>query len=206
MLTLNGVTINLQLHGTIIGVFLTGTQRAIERQYFSFYNHETTGGELEWWSPTCGLFWIYSTERLPAMQKFMRGLQRAALAERLNAGGKDEATGEDEAMAQAIAEERCKAVETVTWWDGNIRPIVLHGFGDQISAEKGTGNFNDDVLSKAIQLDAPTMEAMHATLKESEPAPTTVINEEEDLSERLGQRLPHKEEKASNERIGRPSI
>lgn len=207
MLTLNGVTINLQLCGSIVGVFLTGAQRAIERQYYSFYNHETTGGELEWWSPTCSLFWIYSSEHLPAMQKFVRGLQRAALAEFLNESGQDEATPEDEARAASVAEERLKQIQSVTWWDATVRPITMHGVATSLHAERGTGNFDDDVLSKAIQLDASTMEAMRATLKESEPASTmTAIDEEEGLSEQLGPRLAHKDEKSSHERLGRPCI
>jgi len=150
MLKLNGVEIYLQNGGTVLGVFLKGPdKKAIEEQYFSFYNHEATGGELEWWSDTCALFWIYSSAHISAEDKLVNALQKGVWAKLMNAGSKGRNPWPESCI---IAEQQFAAMERVTWF----KPEVvwdMYDIGDSVTAEKGTGNFNDDVLGQVVYRD-----------------------------------------------------
>ena len=148
MLTLNNVKISLQNFGTIYGIFLNGTSKeAIEQRYYSFYNHEATGGDLEWWSETCGLFWIYTSKAGTADDKLRLALARAAFAKIMQ---HNRPAGIDPwPLACELAEKWYNAIDHVTWfksesvWD-------MFDMGDSVTAEKGTGNFDDDVLGAVV--------------------------------------------------------
>jgi len=148
MLVLNDITINLQNFGTILGIFLVGkSKEGIEQRYFSFWNHEATGGELEWWSETCALFWVYTSKDRTAEDKLLFALAKAAMAELINKGDTKGRDPWPEACDLAI--DRFERIDHVTWfktekvWD-------MFDMGDSVAAEKGTGNFDDDVLGRVV--------------------------------------------------------
>ena len=151
MLALNNVRVHLQNFGTILGIFLVGKSKEdIQRRYFSFYNHEATGGDLEWWCDNddnkVALFWIYSSKARSADEKLRLALVRAAHQELLKRHTKGTNPWP---KACDIAQARYESIERVTWfksesvWD-------MFDMGDSVTAEKGTGNFDDDVLGAVV--------------------------------------------------------
>ncbi len=177
MLTLNGVQVFLQDFGTILCVHLVGTSKElVEERYFSFWNHHTTGGELEWQndtrSPYHAFFWVYSSTRMDAEQKVKMGLIRAAHFEMMPPTAHHPTKGRD------IWPEACKTglmrfgqIERVTWL--NLRTEVDFGsgyaMGDAVAAEKSTGNFDDDVLGNAVSQGKGTLDMIKAKHTDNEP-------------------------------------
>lgn len=159
MLRLLDVTINVQNFGTILGVFLSGDDVVnVQRRYYSFYNHGATRGELEWWSPLTALFWVNSSKRRSAEYKFRNALTNAALFEILNQRDTEESKPvvsrpikyNPWPEACRIATERYDAIEWVTWFVTGAQNLDIYSVGETVSAERGTGNFNDDVLTATI--------------------------------------------------------
>ena len=158
MLTLNGVSIHLQSFGSILCIHLTGPSMAdIEARYWSFYNHQTSGGEMEWEndvvSPYHSFFWVYSGVYQTAEDKVILGLIRGAMFEMLPPNSHASTKGRDIwPEACAVGVERFGIMDHVTWLD--IRTEIDFGagysFGDAVHAEKGTGNFDDEVLAKVV--------------------------------------------------------
>ena len=167
MLTLNNVHIHLQNFGTILGIFLTGTSKQdIEQRYYSFYNHEATGGELEWWSETCALFWIYTSKQGTAEEKLKLALVRGAFAEILQTRNTKGSNPWPEACL--IAEERYQKIDHVTWFQ-TTRVWDMFDMGTAVHAEKGTGNFDDDVLGSVVTNGKGALDAVKAmTLTEGD--------------------------------------
>lgn len=156
MLNLGNVTINCQNFGTIIGVFLLGEKEIdIERRYLSFLHWKATGGDLEWWTNQCALFWVYSTVQDTAENKILKALTNAALFEIINAQ-KTKGTNPWPA-ACALAAERYSQIEWVNWLTLGVRNLDIHGLGHTVHAEKDTGNFDDDVLSPVIAVGKSTL-------------------------------------------------
>ena len=147
MLKLNDVVISTQDLGTILGVFLQGKKEDIERRFYSFWNHEATGGELEYWSDECGLFWIYSDVRETAQRKLIKAMARGAFAELANR--REEGFG---AWRKAVdkAFERYDLLDWVRWYQAPPSTEYFT-FGTSVTAEKGTGNFDDDVVTVELQ-------------------------------------------------------
>lgn len=172
MLALNKVSVLLQDFGSVLGVFLVGADKtAIEQRYYSFYNHEATGGDLEWWSDTCALFWIYSHKDYSAEDKLMWALAQGALAEMLNA---PESTKGHNVWPRAceIAQERYTSIEKVTWFKTGVS-LEMYDVGNSVSAEKGTGNFDDDVLGSVVMRNGETtldLVKVHKMKEENENA------------------------------------
>jgi hypothetical protein len=192
MLTLNNVTINLQNFGSILCIHLTGPDKdGIEARYFSFYNHETVGGELEWEndivSPFHAFFWVYSNTVMTAMDKLILGLARGALFEMLPPNSHKHTKGTDLwPLACGIAFKRYEQIESVTWLD--IRTEVDFGagysMGDSVTAEKGSGNFDDEVLARVVTRGGnATLDMIRAKQKEHEDAEATATEEEESVGE-----------------------
>ena len=192
MLTLNNVTINSQNFGSILCIHLTGpTKEGIEAQYFSFYNHETTGGELEWEndvvSPYHAFFWVYSSVRMVAADKVILGLARAALFEMLPPNTHEHHKGEDPwPSACEVGVARFEQIEAVTWLD--IRTEVDFGagyaLGDAVNAEKGTGNFDDEVLARVVTRGGnATLDMVRAKQKDNEDAEAATEEETESVGE-----------------------
>jgi hypothetical protein len=155
MLSLKNVSVYLQDFGSVLGIFLVGQDKtAIEQRYFSFYNHEATGGDLEWWSDTCALFWIYSHKDYSAQDKLMWSLAQGALAEMLNSpvNLKGQKVWP---KACEIAQERYDLIERVTWFHASVS-LEMYDVGHAVSAEKGTGNFDDDVLGSVVMRNGNT--------------------------------------------------
>lgn len=159
MLTLNGVDICLQNFGSVLAVFLRGESREeIERRHWSFYNHEATRGELDWWSDRCAMFWIYSTTEISAIDKFKRALVRAAFCELVQAGSKGTNPW---GHAYVLGEKRFATIEYVTWY--KITKVwEMFDLGSSVSAEKGTGNFDDDVLAPVVNEGKERLEAVQS--------------------------------------------
>jgi hypothetical protein len=163
--------------GTILGIFLTGKNRkAIEERYYSFWNHEATGGEPEWWSKTCLLFWINSAGKKDCNEKLWQAMVASALAELCNSNPK----GKDQLPeAVRIAEERIASMENVTWFKTATTRAVndpYYTLGTSVSAEKGTGNFDDDVLANGLTRGASPEEANEVSMSQV----VNKINEDEE--------------------------
>jgi hypothetical protein len=166
MLVLNNVTVNLQNFGTILGIFLVGkSKESIEERYFSFWNHGATGGDLEWWCDTCALFWIYTSKNQTAEDKLLTALANGALAELINKGSK----GHDPwPEACEIAMDRYEQMDHVTWFKTE-KVWEMYDVGDSVTAEKGTGNFDDDVLGKAVtRTGTASLDMIKATISADE--------------------------------------
>lgn len=144
MLTLCNVSIFVQDFGTVLGVFLRGAKENIINRYYSFWNWGATGGELEWWTDSCALFWIHSKGGRTADERLFHAMAMMALFEILNKGEAKKGTN-PYPQACKIAEERISQIKKVTWFKIPQAHEVRHSIG-QICAEKGTGNFNDDIL------------------------------------------------------------
>lgn len=152
MLNLNNVKILVQNCGTILGVFLQGENKeAIEARYNSFWNHQATGGEPEWWCDNTLLFWIHSSGKYNANEKLERAMTFAALAEILNTENTKKTNPMD--RARRIARERISQIEMVNWVKTCAVDVDLYEFGDSVSAETSTGNFDDDVLGQGLKRD-----------------------------------------------------
>jgi len=148
MLVLNGVTICCQNLGTILAIFLQGKQEDIERRYYAFWNYGATNGELEYWCDSCGLLWLYSDKHLTAVDKLYKAFVHGALMEILNKGhtkGRDPLS-----EAWDLAEYRISQIEMVNWYCADYS-VELYGMGESITAEKGTGNFDDEVLGATVE-------------------------------------------------------
>lgn len=177
MLTLKNVTVHLQDLGSIMCVHLTGrTKDAIEEQYFSFWNHEVTGGELEWEneivSPYHAFFWVYENTRMTAEDKLLLGLARAALFEMLHPNSHKHTKGKQLwPLACDIAIERFESIERVNWLDIRTEVDFGAGFslGTSVKAEKGTGNFDDEVLANVLTRGgSATLDMVKVQTEESE--------------------------------------
>ncbi len=151
MLTLNNVNIHQQNFSTRFGIFLTGKDKeAIQQIYYSFWNHEATGGELEWWCDNTALFWIADSIKSSCDEKFRMALAKMALAILRNQG---DIKGRDPwPDACDLAMSWYETVERVTWLEFNVENDFGMGYsmGDSVAAEKTTGNFDDDVLAKTV--------------------------------------------------------
>jgi len=140
MLVLDCVQINMQRLGSILGIFLVSLSKiAIEQRYYSFWNHEATGGELEWWSNTVALFWIHSCRKGTADEKLKRALRSGALSQLLATNTKGTNPWP---IACKMAEERYSIIDHVTWFEtANIQDMFA--LGDSVIAEKPNGDFSD---------------------------------------------------------------
>jgi hypothetical protein len=176
MLNLQNVTISIQSFGTVLGVFLTGKDRtAIEQRFFSFWNHGATKGEMEWWSDTCAFFWVTESKNQTAEEKFKLSLIRAALYEILPPTSR-RAYKHVNAWVDAceIGLKRFELIDRVNWLVFS-NTIELFSLADSISAEKETGNFDDDVLGSVVSRDGATkleMLKIHVSDNEHEPSET----------------------------------
>ena len=152
MLTLNGVAIYLQNFGTVTAVFLTASDKeAIEQRFNSFWNHQATGGEYEWWSDTTLLFWVWGNERRTADAKMLKAMEHGALAEILNKSGSSTKGSNPMINARQIAKERFKLIGWVNWLQVNpARELNIYDMGDSVKAEKETGDFSD-VLGSIVE-------------------------------------------------------
>lgn len=168
---LNGVTISLQNFGTRLAIFLQGEKEAIEQRYYSFWNHATATGELEWWSDNCAFLWIWDRRGETCMEQLERGLTFAVNAELQNEGRhpKQDSLG----YALKIARQRIASMEWVNWiqWTAYLN---LHGFADSVGAEKGTGNFDDDVIAPSLERTGSNLDVrkLNKQLDEEETAET----------------------------------
>lgn len=148
MLTLNNVNIHIQNFGTRYGIFLVSKdKKAIEERYYSFFNHGGTSGELEWWADNTALLWIFGTTKITVDDKFRWTLAQMALFTILNKG---HTKGRD-AWIEAcdLAYDWYDKIEYVNWLSFDVH-VDLYGLGDSVHAEKDTGNFNCDVISKTL--------------------------------------------------------
>lgn len=174
MLTLNDVEIRLQNFGTRYAIFLSSTNKtAIEERYYAFWNQNTTGGELEWWSDNVAMFWIWSTKNTTCDDKLRWALAQIALKTIL----RDRHTKGSNPWPDAcdMAAEWYDSIDHVTWLSFNVT-IDLYGMGDSVSAEKNTGNFNDDVVAQTLTRNG--VSNLEATknleeLSDEEPEPAT---------------------------------
>lgn len=145
MLNLNGVTIEQQSFGSVLAIFLSGSKEAICERFNSFWNWKGTTGndcEMEWWTDTCAMFWTYP-------KNLRYSMEMAALAEILNSdkGGSLKGTN-PMSRARAIASQRMAAIDNVRLIQ-NATEIAAYTSGE-VSAEKPSGNFNDDVLAQTV--------------------------------------------------------
>lgn len=148
MLTLSNVSVFTQRYGSIVAVFLVGPDKeAIEQRFWSFYNYQATNGSLDWWSDACAMFWIDSTQKRTPQQKLDYALTRAAFVELLQTGATKGMNPWPKACE--IGRQRSAAIENVTWISRTVA-YQLYDVGDSVRAEKGTGNFNDDVLGSVL--------------------------------------------------------
>lgn len=165
------VTIHVQDLGTRYAVFLQGEKEDIRRCYYAFYNHEATGGELEWESDIFGVLWVFGDAKETAQNKFKRAMAKIALSEilwRKHTKGKDPWPD-----ALQMAEDRIKQINFVHWY---AAPNIwdFYDIGKTVSAEKPTGNFDDDVLGGTLEREGArtdwqrTREAILNTASESE--------------------------------------
>lgn len=152
-LSLHGVTISAQNFGTRILVFLQGPKEAIEQRYYSFWNYGATGGELEWWCDNCAAFWVVGDEVTPPERRFEGAMAAAAQAELANKG---QEIGLGKALS--IARARLSEMQWVDWhkatdvWDA-------YTMGTSVTAEKGTGNFDDDCVTHAFERGASALDS-----------------------------------------------
>lgn len=172
MLTLNGVIVHLQNFGSILCIHLVGTSKAaIEERYFSFYNHETTGGELEWENevhePYHAFFWVYGG-KMPAEEKLQLGLTRSALFEMLPPNSHYSTKGRDIwPEACRVGAERMQQIDHVMWFHMHTA-VEAYSLGDTVTAEKNTGNFDDDVLGQVVSHGIGSLEITQVTHTENE--------------------------------------
>ncbi len=150
-LILNGVTISAQNLGSRIGVFLTGHKQDIEWRFFAFWNYGATCGELEWWSETCALFWLWDDKNKTASEKIIHIFTQCALSEILSRENTKGTNPMERAEAIAIVQ-----FETMHWVNWYKQPGVFglgnaFSLGSSIKAERDTGNFNDDVVGKTLE-------------------------------------------------------
>ncbi len=145
-LTVDGVTISAQDVGTRILVFLQASSMdAIKERFYSFWNHGATGGELEWWSDTCAAFWVWGSKTETPLRRLESAMVMATEAKHLN-------QGEDKGFGRCLTEVR-RMLAQMKWvhWYQNLDVFTPYSMGDSIVAERGTGNFNDDVLGVTIE-------------------------------------------------------
>jgi hypothetical protein len=177
-LILNDVTISIQNFGTRLAVFLQGEREAVEQRYFSLWNHQATGGELEWWSDNCAFIWIWdspATKKKPAItayEKLGEAMSRGALAELLNHSNKKLKGQNGMEMAREITFQRLEQIAWVHWIKQEAW-LDLHDFGTSVSAEKGTGNFDDDVVGKGLERTGTNLDARKLLRDEKEPEAET---------------------------------
>jgi len=154
-LVLYGVRISLQNFGTRLLLFMQGKKEDIEQRYYSFYNHEATSGELEWWSDNCAFIWLWDTATETATQKLEKAMAFAAHFElQRTHDPKRDSLG----RALKIARERIARIEWVTWMEWTSF-LNIYDFADSIGAEKGTGNFDDDVVAKGLERTGVNLDA-----------------------------------------------
>lgn len=149
MLKLNEVTISVQSFGSCWAVFLQGKQEDIEARFNSFWNWKGISGnkcELDWWYDNCATFFTYP-------EKFTYAMQMAALQEILNTENTKGSNPLE--RARLIAKQRIDSIEMVNWIKYAASPEIFE-MGSSVSAEKGTGNFDDDVLSKGAEITVAT--------------------------------------------------
>jgi len=167
-LVLNGVTINAQDFGTSILIYLTGEKEAIEHRYYAFYNHGGTNSkELEWNSDTNAQFYLVNGFGKTALEKLQHVLIHCALAQILNTR---HTKGQNPMIeAAAIGLQNLNRIQWVTWYRAT-RHLNIHDFGDSVSAERGTGNFDDDVIAKGLERTGANLDArkLQKELEENE--------------------------------------
>ena len=189
MLTLNDVSIYLQNGGTVLAIYLVGSSKqAIEERYYSFYNHGVTGGELAWLNdnnaPYTAFFWVYEKKGVEVFDWFRFGLARAALAELLAPSNPHNFKGQDPwPIACEMALDRYDKIQHVNWLDFRVESDFGMGFamGDAVSAEKGTGNFDDDVLGRAVTDGKAALDMVKARRQEGEEEVEPEDKEEEEV-------------------------
>jgi hypothetical protein len=151
-LTLNGVKIFIQNATTRLFVFLKGTEQAITERYFSFWNHEATSGDLIWLGPEFAYFLVYDKTADKALNKIAWAVIDGAQAELMNSNRKPL---NPQVEAIRIAKERLESIAWVAGWlSQSVVDVTLWNFGDSVAAEKGTGNFDDDVIASGLQRNA----------------------------------------------------
>jgi len=160
MLTLNNVRIFVQEAGVSMCVYLVGTSKEdIEARYLSFWQHQTTNGELMWKNdfkaPYFAYFWVYGDDiDFTASDKIKLGLARGALFEMLPPNATTSTKGHNPwPDACAKAEERYNQIPHVHWLTFRMTEVDFgagYSLGDAVKAEKDTGNFDDDVLSRVV--------------------------------------------------------
>lgn len=171
MLNWKNVQVFLQNFGSVFGVFLMSQDKtAIEQRFYSFWNQKITGGELEWWSDSCALFWVYSSHGQTAEDKILWGLKQAALRELLPPANSDHKKGRDcwpQACETAI--ERFRSIERVNWYKTNATEVKLYDYtNSRIKAERDSGNF-DDVLAAVLTRNGPeTLDMIKARRSDGE--------------------------------------
>lgn len=146
---LDNVTISLQDLGSVIAVFLQGSKEDIEARYNSLWNHQATGGELESWTENFGYILIWGNAKQTALEKLAQALTFAELSRMLNEGGTKGSNPIDKAYETALAQ--IDKMEWVRWIYTSARDVEIYGFGDSVAAEKGTGNFDDDVIAEGLK-------------------------------------------------------
>jgi len=147
MLKLNNVVISVQDIGSVLGVFLQGKKEDIERRFFSFWNHEATSAELEYWCDECAMFFVGPDQREAAERKLLKAFCRGVYAELTNAKHPEGFATWRKAVD--VGWERFDAAERVRWY----MPVTGYDIYNMgvVAAEKGTGNFDDDVLGETIR-------------------------------------------------------
>lgn len=106
--------LKIHKHGADLAVWIGGdTEEEVERQFWSFWNHGATSGELAWDNDvhTSAHFWVTNTIKATSMEKLERAMVNICLFKILNANpdaGKGEKGG-------ALPEARLMAQE---WLEG----------------------------------------------------------------------------------------
>lgn len=183
MLTLQNVQINVQDFGSSFGVFLVAQDKeAINQRFYSFWNHQATNGELEWWSDTTAFFWIAGTKNQTPEEKLLIYLARAGLSEILNTEQTKGTNPWPRACEKAL--ERYEQINRVQWLQTSTS-LSLYDFADSVVAEKETGNFDDDVLAPSLERGGSNKDNLSAGVNTIERynVERTLGKEEEEVSE-----------------------
>lgn len=167
MLQLNQVTLEIQPLGTACIIFMVGKKEDIERQFWSFQkNMATNKDEPEWWTDNVACF---STTMDAAIGAFQRAawwellnnenFLNKARKNRLKGNKKNRPKLDPYSVAVQVGWNRFHRMSVVNWKKFDGASSMVYNYGSSVKAEKDTGNFNDDVLTRNVNNDLRGYEA-----------------------------------------------